>query len=201
MLAGCTGTPPTPTPVLPEETGDTDLPPVDTGYYRPPDTAQVGLGDEVPEHTILLEQSGTWSLSPGGGPYDTLVGTFRSRELLDGYDPGTGDTGDQLQCDATFALQGTLYTEPNGCPGCSHVWDIQFTLSPTSLTDIEPCHDPDLPSSGDRWRMGYAPGTAAVWFNFYGTGVWIPWWGAIQSGDQVIFEWTRELAIDIPEMP
>lgn len=197
-LWGCTSEEPPATSVLPTETGESDVPFVDTGYYRPPDTAIAELGDEIPANVILLEQTGTWSLSPGGGPYNALVGSFRSRELLDGIVPDTSDTGARPECDATFALQGSPAPEPNGCPDCSHVWDVQFTLRADSETGVEPCHDPDLPGDGDTWRLGYAPGTGTVWFNFYGTGVWIPWWGAVQSGDTVIIAWTRELAIHIP---
>lgn len=197
MLTGCTGEPPLPTPVLPTETGDTDVFPVDTGYYRPPDTAQVTLGDEVPDHVILLEQTGTWSLSPAGGPFDTLIGTLNARELLDGALPSTADTARQLECDATWALQGTPAPAGNGCPSCGHVWDVQFTLSATTATDPSACHDPDLPADGDTWRLGY--GGQTVWFDFYGTGAWVPWWSASQNGNIVTIDWTRELAIDVPE--
>ncbi len=198
-LLGCTGeeTDP-PTPELPTDTGDTDeVEWVDTGVFRPDNTGGNALGNDVPDDTIIITQTGTWNLS--GNPYDALVGTLSSRELVNGFDPPTGDTALALECDALFGLQGTRVTDPTGCPSCDHVWDVQFTLSPDSLTDTDACNDPDLPQDGETWRLGYASGTNTIWFNFYGTGVWVAWWGALQNGDTVVYEWSRELAIDIPE--
>jgi len=197
-LLGCDGATETgtPTPDLPTDTAETDVPWVDTGVFRPDNTGTVALGNDVPANTVILEQSGVWMLS--GNPYDALIGSFQARELINGNDPGTGDTAQQLDCNVSYSLQGTPAPPPTGCPSCGHVWDIQFTVDADSITDTSLCNDPDLPQDGDTWRMGYAGAAGTIHFNFYGSGVWVPWWGAAQSGDTVIFEWTRELAIDIP---
>jgi hypothetical protein len=176
------------------------VPWVDTGVFRPDNTGSVALGNDVPLHTVILEQSGVWNLS--GSPYDVLIGSFRVRELVDGNAPDTsvtGDTADDLACNITYSMQGTPSPQPTGCPNCAHVWDIQFTIDADSETDTSQCNDPDLPQDGDTWRLGYAGGDATIYFNFYGTGIYVPWWGAIQAGDSVIFEWSRELALTIPD--
>ncbi|MEZ4317708.1 MAG: hypothetical protein R3F61_09390 [Myxococcota bacterium] len=183
--------------MLPTDTSETDIPWVDTGVFRPDQTGSVALGNDVPAHTVILEQSGTWMLS--GNPWDALVGGFTAREVVDGIEPMTADTATTLACDVTYSMQGTPAQGPTGCPGCGHVWDIQFTITPDSVTDTSNCNDPDLPEDGDTWRMGYAGGDATIYFNFYGTGIYVPWWGAVQTGNNVIFEWSRELAIDIPD--
>lgn len=196
ILPGCTEDPPVEPPPIPEETGLPATEWVDTGVFRPPDTASVGLGDDVPSDTITLEQTGTWNLS--GDPYDALVGRFRMREFINGVILSTADTA-LPECDVTLALQGSRFDGPTGCPSCDHVWDVQFTQTPDSLTGDAGCHDPDRPRDGDTWRLGYSAASATIYFNFYGSGVWIPWWGAVSSGDSVVFEWTRELAIDLME--
>ena len=38
------------------------------------DTGSVALGNDVPLHTVILEQSGIWNLS--GNPYNALIGSF-----------------------------------------------------------------------------------------------------------------------------
>ncbi|MCB9673869.1 MAG: hypothetical protein H6737_02070 [Alphaproteobacteria bacterium] len=190
----------TPTPELPTDTSDTDIPWVDTGVFRPDNTGSVALGNDVPLHTVILEQSGIWNLS--GNPYNALIGSFRVREVVDNQVPDTavtGDTADDLACNVRFSMQGTPAPQPNGCPNCSHVWDIQFTIDADSETGTGACVDPDLPQDGDTWRMGFAQGQAVIFFNFYGTGIYVPWWGAVQSGDSVVFEWSRELAIALEE--
>lgn len=198
ILAGCSDSaPPEETAVIPSDSDDSDTPWVDTGVFRPGGTGGVALGNDVPDHTVIIEQSGEWNLS--GNPFDALVGQLRIREVVDGNEPETADTGTALDCDVTYGLQGTAYTGSNNCPGCGSIWDIQFTLSPDSVTGIDNCNDPDLPRDGDTWRMGFSGGDSTIYFNFYGTGIYVPWWGAVQIGNTVVFEWSRELAIDVPD--
>lgn len=196
VLAACQGEPtPIPTPFV--EPTPTERPWVDTGIYRPNDTAEVELLDDVPSDVLSIEHAGYWDRS--GSPYDALVGRLEVRERVNGYQPDTSDTGDILPCDVAWFLTGTPDESVMTCEGCGPIWTLTFTQDPASVGQFSACRDPDLPGDGDVWRMAFHPEDETIYFNFFGTGVWLPWWPARPTGDRVDFGWVGTLAIDLGE--
>ncbi len=190
-LIACQGTSAPPTEPL-VEPPPTERPWVDSGIYRPEDTARQTLGDETPPHTIRLEHDGFWDRS--GDPYDALVGRLTVREYFDGYRPDTSDTADRLDCDVAFFLTGTPDGGPT-CSSCAAAWAVRFTLDPASLTTMEGCRDPELPADGTTWRLALDRVEGVLRLDYRGSGVWLPWWPAIEDGDRVLFGWAGTMAV------
>lgn len=197
LALACQEGEPTPPPVVEAPTPTEAEPWVDSGVYRPVDTAQVTLGDDVPAHLLSIEHQGYWERS--GSPYDALVGRLEVMERVDGYRPDTSDTGDQLECDIGFFLTGTPEVSLAPCTDCDGIWRVTFTYDPESISGPEGCRDPELPTDGETWVMAYDPVQGDILFDYYGSGVWIPWWPAAESGDRVDFGWTGTVAIAIEE--
>lgn len=196
LALACTGeepVPPTPAPATPPPT----VPWVDTGVYRPQQTGNVVLDDDVPDNTIQVEHTGFWERS--GSPYDAIVGELHVREIIDGYVPATADTGDVLDCDVSWFVTGTPDLIVHTCAGCGPSWAVSFTYDTDSVSTIDACADVELPDDGDVWHLAFHPGDGVIYFNYYGTGVWMPWWDAEENGARVDYGWTGELAFAVEE--
>lgn len=167
-----TGTPPDPS-----ETADLVL-----------DTYAGGLTDETPEHTLTLDQAGVWSLTPRGGPWTALTGDLTITELLD------GDL-ELPACEATFALTGEE-AEPAGCDTCDAAFSILFYLSDG---DPDACMDPDIPLDGETRIYGWSAVDETIYFNYYGSGVWVPWYEATLDEDTLTVAWTADLGVVVEE--
>lgn len=169
---------------LPEETGEPDV--ADTAFFYE-DTGG-GTTDETPSHWLMLSQTGTWELSPRGGPWTTLVGELLISEILDGDE-------ELPACEASFALTGEALEEA-ACDGCEVAFAVSFYL-----TDGDPgaCRDPDTPQHGDLHTFGLAPTEELIYLDYHGSGIWIPWYAAEIDEDDVAFAWTTTLAVKIEE--
>lgn len=193
LLAACkTEEPPPPTLVV--ETEVPTRPWVDSGIFRPADTAEITLGNDVPAATISIEHSGWWDRS--GTPFDAMVGRLQVAERINGYVPDTSDTGDNLACDVAYFLTGTPANGNGGCADCGPAWRVTFTLDPESVTGLEGCRDPELPNDGDTWLLSNNPVEGMIYFNYFGSGVWLPWWPAAESSERIDYGWIGELAVD-----
>lgn len=198
-----------------------ELPPPETGVEAGGDTGfpifpveDTGdaLGDEQPEHELWILQEGSWQLEPAGGPYERMTGSLRLRERIDGdfqadtgdsalppADSGRGDTGEDAAepiegCDVRYALAGEL-VEP-GCVGCTFSFAVEHELLSGEPAD---CLEPDAPSAGALRVLGYHPASQTLQLDYGGTGVWIPWYGAVQAGDEILFEWSSTTGVAVDE--
>ena len=160
--------------------------PIDTGFG--------GAADVEPDHWLHITQLGTWNLSPPGGPYANLTGTLTATEIVDQLE----DTADPPDCQVVYALVGQTY-EPHTCAECDFTVRVEFT----GTGNRESCYDPDMPPlstpDGGGWPMGYSSSTNKVYFNYYGSGVWVPWYDAVKVGDVITIDFSTSIAIDIEE--
>lgn len=183
------------------------LPPEDTARTRdstsgfPLDSLGDSGLDQSPDHTLTLEQWGEWDLSPFGGPYTALVGELRAWEYLDGLRPDTADTADTgglraeaLTCAVTFSLVGEALDE--GCPSCDFAFAVQLYLVDGDPAD---CRDPDMPTDGEVRAWGWSGADDTIWYDYGGSGLWLPWWPGIRAGDSVSFVWTATLGVAVDE--
>lgn len=142
-----------------------------------------GTSDEVPTHTLTIRHTGTWELTPMGGPWRTLTGTLDVVEILD---------GDELApvCALNYALTGTESVE--NCPNCIATFDVSQYLS---LGDPSTCTDPELPTAAAQ--MGWDG--SSLWLNWQDSGLWVEWYSGSLIGDTLNFGWEISLGTDIPE--
>lgn len=172
---------------LPDETAEIEDSPLDSGIFLV-DTAGGGLSDDVPAHTLTLTQEGNWELSPRGGPWTALTGGLEILELLDGDE-------EIPACEATYALTGEA-TDTPGCDTCDAVFAVTFYLSDG---DPAACSDPDLPLADEVRTLGWSSVDETIYFDYFDTGVWLPWYEGVEDEDTVTFSWTTELAIYVEE--
>lgn len=175
--------------------------PVDTG----PDTGF----NETPEHVLTLEHRGEWELTPiGGGPWTAFTGELQVDEYLDYFE-------DQPWCTARFALTGQATEDLNNCPACDVVFDVLFYLTDEGLEDDEGdpyldengniiaglgvCGSPDLPEHDEVRRMGLSLDAETIYFDYYGSDIWVPWYDIEQLHDDVDFEWTADVGFVVPD--
>jgi hypothetical protein len=172
-------------PVYNTSTSTTSFP-IDTGFGS--------ANDVEPDHWLHITQLGTWSLSPPGGPYANMTGGLTITEIVDQLD----DTADPPDCLVVYTLVAQTYA-PHSCAECDFALKVEFTGS----GDRDNCYDPDMPPlstpDGGGWPMGYSSSTNQVLFNYYGTGVWVPWYNATKVGDIITIDFTTSIAIDAEE--
>lgn len=169
---------------LPEETAVPDV--SDTAWFEE-DTGS-GTSDDTPSHSLQISQTGTWELSPRGGPWTTLVGELLITEVLDGDE-------ELPACTASFALTGEALEEA-GCDGCEVAFAVSFYLNEG---DPGACRDPDTPQHGDLHTFGLAPTEDLIYLDYHGSGIWIPWYAAEIDEDDVAYAWLTTLAVAIEE--
>lgn len=153
------------------------------------DTADSTAMDEQPAHTLSLTQMGTWDLTPRGGPWTTLTGELVVTEVLDGDE-------DLPACTATFALTGEA--DGTGCDQCDVAFIVEHYLADGDTTD---CLDPDLPQHDEVRRMAWSSLEEAIYFDYYGSGVWLRWYDAseLEDEDRLEFSWTAETGVAVEE--
>lgn len=209
-----------------EDTAPTTLPdPVDTGSVPLDtdgvpfvvDTAQDTGWDLVPQDTITFEQRGLWTrdLETGG-----LTGTLLAMEYLNaerpelpdtgdtaldsGADTGaptgddTGDTGleeEEERCLVHYEIVGTPL-EDSSCPTCAASWELLFTVVEGNTAY---CRDPDLPQDGEIGWFGWDPAQELILQDYQSSGLWLPWWDAMEADELLAIQWVAELAIVLPE--
>ncbi len=160
--------------------------PVDTGFG--------GTADVDPDHWLHITQLGNWSMSPPGGPYNNMTGGLTITEIVDVPE----DTAAAPECEVIYTLVGQTYA-PNDCAECDWTLIVEFTGTGNEGN----CHDPDMPPSdtapGDGWPMGYSSSLNKVMFDYYGTGVWIPWYNAVKVGDVINIDFSTSIAIEVED--
>ena len=188
---------------LPPDTG-TDASGPDTGAtFDDSFPGDTGFNLE-PEVTLGIRHEGLWSQTPVGGPYSAMTGELRVEEMLDGRP-------DQPWCRVVFALTG-LAVEDHGCDDCETVYEVEFFVVSEGQTEEEieeygelevggrdGCYSPDLPEDGERWEMGWSDTLQTVLFNYYGSGIWLPWYDGESQHDEVAFYWTANTGFHMPE--
>lgn len=195
------------TATLPPETGDpssgggTDTAASFTDGSYIPDTGY----NQAPELTLSISHVGHWQQTPVGGPYTAMTGEMVVEELVDGNpnDPW---------CRATLALTGLALDEGDGCASCDASFLVEFFVVAEGATEEEQeddpdvtigglsdCFSPDLPEGGDRWRMGWSELEGQIYFDFYDSGIWLPWYGGESSFDRVEFSWITSAGFHMPE--
>ncbi len=178
-----------PTTLPPEDT-DVDTT-SDTGWF-PTDTGSSGsYTDETPPHTLAMSHTGTWELLPLGGPFTSLVGELHITEVL--------DDDEVPSCVASFALTGQS-TEDN-CDGCDYPFTILFYLTDEGdekndkVGGLADCRSPDLPTDGAVRTLAYADAEGTIYFDYYDSGIWLPWYDASLLHDEVTFSWSGSAGI------
>ena len=51
------------------------------------------------------------------------------------------------------------------------------------------CFVPDMPDHLESRRLGYSALEGTIYFDYYDSGFWIPWYTADQIHDSITFEW------------
>ena len=195
MLAtGCSGSS--------SDTGTPEqLPPVDTAENTLTDTIDWNVSDtglngsysnEEPPFELTLQHEGVWELLPLGGPYTSMVGEMTVVELLDGNE-------NTPYCRATFSLTGQV--AESTCDSCDVSFLILFYLTDegekgdkegkekSEVGGLADCQSPDLPADGETRTLGYSDLDSTIYFNYYDSDIWIPWYDANDLHDEVNFSW------------
>ncbi len=201
ITGACAGTDDGEKTTLPPDTGSA---PIDTGDpYFPVDTAADTGFDLEPVDVLDITHAGVWSQSPVGGPYTALTGALEITELLNGDE-------DQPWCRVTFAL--TALKTDTTCPTCDIGYLVEYYIvaeGPTAEelaadADIEiggreACYSPDLPENLDRWHMGWSEAEQTIYFDYYDSGFWLPWYDTDAVHDDITFAWEQQMGFFVPE--
>ena len=165
---------------------------VDTALY------DTGFNEQMVQQLQLIHE-GSWEMSPPSGPYTVLYGELEVMEVIDGrIDPPW--------CDFTFALTG--YISDEVCDGCDIAFDVSFFLladedppdedeidmeNPEQAYQLEDCLTPDMPAHEEVRRLGFSSFEQQIYFDYYDSGIRIPWYEADQILDSVTFEWEQTI--------
>jgi hypothetical protein len=193
LLAGCSNPPSTlTTPSTPDtDTAEPQVLPIDTGSFVPQDTAPDVPPDITPDHWVYITQNGIWNLSPASPPYTDVVGSLQLQEYIDVLDTAVPN----YECNVTYSLTGNSL-QTHTCAACDWVMEVEHFVS---SGDPTACHDPDAPTDGSTWQMGYDAAQSKILLNYYGTDVWLGWYDADQAGNQVDYGWSGTLAIELED--
>lgn len=201
LLIACSETPADTGFALPDEPEGFE--PDSSEGFEPLDTGDTVM-DEVPEHTLTVRQWGTVLLSPARGPYTSFAGTLSVQEYLDGDIPPRQIEGDTdidtdtervpLDCELEYALDGV--PSEATCPGCSSVFDVQFSLL---SGDPAGCHDPDLPAHSATWTLAWHAADGQLQRDVGQSGVWQPWYRASIDDDVLTYEFLATLGVFIDD--
>lgn len=153
--------------------------------------------DEVPGHLLELRQSGTWTVSPYPGPFESMSGELQVLEILDGDEALPA-------CSARFALTG--YQADSPCTDCLVAFEVQHVLAQDGDTTkegepipgLEACLAPDLPAPDESWVLGLSTDGAVI-SRQVGVGTWVPWFTADLRLDEVEFSWSGTVGVQIEE--
>lgn len=187
LLLGCAGEggdssepelPPDSEPLPFDSTPDTFL--VDTSL------TDSGFTGE-PANLLTITYTGAWQMTPRGGPYTNMTGSLLLTEVLDGNDL-------EPVCTLEFALTGEESEE--SCADCTATFEVLHYL----VTGEDPlCSDPDRPTDGAIWRLGWIRSEESIEYDWQGTGVWIPWFEAEQTGDDLLLSWEVTVGVGVED--
>jgi hypothetical protein len=161
----------------------------DTAWDDRPDEPDVDVDtdtdtDTDPESsdTLTFTVTGTWDLTPAGGPYTAMTGAFSYEETL----TPSGTSTPTPVCDLAYALAGTASAE--GCTGCTFTFTVTHDLQSGTPGD---CYAPDVLDDDEVRTMGFRPSEGAIVVDWADTGAWVPLYTATLAGDQLSFTWTN----------
>jgi hypothetical protein len=190
---------------------------LDSGYEFAPDTFDPGELDQVPNNTLAIQHVGSWSLSPLGGPYRAVVGDLTVEEFIDGDE-------DMPWCWVVYAMTGEVVEDARAesCATCDFVFEIQYYVNVdgglrpedgaepidtggnydeddvVETNGIEDCMSPELPRDGERLLMGWSEDEETLYFEYYGSGIWLPWYSGELDFDKLDFSWVDEFGFVVP---
>ena len=64
---------------------------------------------------------------------------------------------------------------------------------PIEAENLDGCLSPDLPGHQEIRRLGYSSTDGIIYFDYYNSGIWIPWFEANQLHDEITFSWEAKL--------
>ena len=157
--------------------------------------------DEQPMQMLQLQHSGIWNLAPIAGPYTSMYGELNIQELIDGYTVVP-------YCDFSFAVTG--YATEDVCPTCDFAFSIEFfVMEPEpseeeeeefelpedfpQAEDMSDCFSPELPDHQEIRVMSYSLEDEMIYFNYFDTGIWIPWYPATFIHDTLEIYYLEEI--------
>ncbi len=206
-----------------DDTAQAALPDADTGVAEdnPSDTGllggvDTGVTNDSPNDVLEVTYEGEWVLTPQDGPYRNMTGALEVREIRNGNE-------EEPWCTVSFALTGTVPEdeEDAGCSYCDVTLEVLHYLSEEGLFEKdgdpildedkksdtygeqlglrENCMDPDVPADQDRWTLSFAEEDDTIFFDYYGTGVWVPWYEGSLVHDTLTFSYTAEVGFVEPE--
>ncbi len=161
-----------PTQTTPTTT-ETDTVPTTSSTTFPYDTGFGGIQEPSPDHHLYVNEIGWWDLT---GQADAFSGQISLQEYVDELDIEEGP-----DCFVTWSWTGQNRPIHN-CTDCAFVMDVSYSVQ---SGDLSTCQAPDLPSEDDPWQMGWVPTTNKIVLNVGDTGVWVPWYDGVRSGDRV----------------
>lgn len=167
---------------LPEETGELEVR-YDTSTYRIETGALEDTGDQTPEVVLQMVQEGDWTLGPAGGPWTELSGLLAVTETYE-------ETGRE-NCASVYALTGTAVDDR--CDTCTDAFEVSFAPSEGNPA---PCRDSDLPELYEERVLGWAPDEQTIYWNYYDSGAWVPWYDATLEGDTLHVRWAAEVGLE-----
>ena len=182
------------TPAL-EETGEPffeeDTSALDTGF------------NEERVMTLDIEHSGYLELTPLSGSfiegnlYTAAFGQMTVLEVIDNEE-------ELPWCSYTFNITG--YVSDIKCDTCDIAFDVEFYLQENEQEEEQPdddmmddmpmqartlgdCLTPDMPQHLESRRLGYSKDEDTIYFDYYNSGFWLPWYNTVNIHNRIDFNW------------
>ena len=173
----------------------------DTGLWNSTDSGFGGNYNEEPPYLLTIQHTGNWTMSPITGPYTSMTGQLEIIEYLDGNE-------ENIWCRAVFALTGQASKDTDTCEDCDFTFDILFFLyeegagkdkedddddDDPEVGGLDKCRTPDLPGGSETRTMGFIRDVDTIYYNYYDSGIWLPWYDAEQAGNDLTLSWTADV--------
>ena len=169
-----------------------DTSPMDTGF------------NEERLMTLDIEHVGHFELTPLSGSFDegnyytAAFGQMTVTEVIDNED-------ELPWCSYTFNLTGIRIDEK--CDTCDIAFEVQFYVQeneqeeeqpqnddmmdemPLQARTVDDCLTPDMPEHLESRRLGYSKAEDTIYFDYYNSGFWMPWYETINVHNRIEFSW------------
>jgi len=172
-------------PTTPPDTVTETFPPPSTSTTFPIDTGFGATNNQDPDNWLFVDEMGQFTMSPSGGPYDSMSGTLMLQEYVDEFDIYEGPP-----CLVSWSMSGTVAPLP--CAGCDAAFEVEFDLVSGNLST---CQSADLPSETLNWRLGVDATQGIVYRDIGNTGVWVAWYDGVIIGDTVTISYVASWPI------